>query len=92
MRGVTWFQADAEDIRYGSSRFGGADSWNLQMPREEPALSKAYPIPTIAVRIERQARWRWVRRAARAVLRALQESRARAARKVIHDYRHLLEK
>jgi hypothetical protein len=31
------------------------------------------------------------RRAARALLRSLQDSRARAARKIIHDYRHLLQ-
>jgi hypothetical protein len=55
-------------------------------------LSKAHPIGTAVLRVERQRKWRCVRRAARAVLHALQESRARTARKLIHDHRHLLEK
>jgi hypothetical protein len=33
-----------------------------------------------------------LRRAARALSRALHVSRAQAARKIIHDYRHLIEK
>lgn len=68
-----------------------AVSWN-QTFKEEPTLSKAYPIGAAALRVERQRRWRCVRRAARAVLGALRESRVRAARKIIHDHRHLLEK
>jgi hypothetical protein len=70
----------------------GGSRRNLQTLSEEPALSKVYPMPTVAFRAERRDRWRCLRRAARAVLRALHESRARAARKVIHDYHHLLEK
>jgi hypothetical protein len=81
------------DIRSCASRLGRhAVSWNLANLREEPALSKAYPIGAAARRVERQRRWRCVRHAARAVLGALRESRARAARKIIHDYRYLLEK
>ncbi|HEY4987145.1 MAG TPA: hypothetical protein VII39_11030 [Bradyrhizobium sp.] len=51
----------------------------------------AYSIGVTASRVGRQSGRRWVRRAGRALLRALQESRSQAARKIIHDYRHLLE-
>ncbi len=55
-------------------------------------MSKAYLIRAVAFEAERRHRWRCVRRAARALLCALLESRERAARKIIHDYRHLIEK
>lgn len=38
-----------------------------------------------------KAAWRWLpRRAGRALLRAMRESRARAAVKVFHEYAHLI--
>jgi len=54
-------------------------------------LAKVYSIDVTAVRIERRGQWRGVRRVARALLRASQESRAQAARRIIYDHRHLLE-
>jgi hypothetical protein len=53
---------------------------------------KAYPIGATAFRVGRQSKWGCLRRAARALSRALHDSRARAARKIIHDYRHLIQK
>jgi len=53
---------------------------------------KAYPIGATAFRVGRQRKWGCLRRAARALSRALHDSRARAARKIIHDYRHLIQK
>jgi len=53
---------------------------------------KAYPIGATAFRVGRQRKWGCLRRAARALLRALHASRARAARRIIHDYRHLIQK
>jgi hypothetical protein len=54
-------------------------------------MARAYLIGITALRVGRRSRWRCVRRAGRALLRALHEQRAQAARKIIHDYRHLLE-
>jgi hypothetical protein len=53
---------------------------------------KAYPIGAAAFRVGRQRKLGCLRRAARALSRALHVSRAQAARKIIHDYRHLIEK
>jgi hypothetical protein len=53
---------------------------------------KAYPIGAAAFRVGRQRKWGYLRRAARALSRALHASRAQAARKIIHDYRHLIQK
>jgi hypothetical protein len=53
---------------------------------------KAYPIGATAFRVERQRKWGCLRRAARALSRALHDSRARAARKIIHDHRYLIPK
>jgi hypothetical protein len=53
---------------------------------------KAYPIGATAFRVARQTKWGRLRRAVRALSRALHASRAKAARNIIHDYRHLIEK
>jgi hypothetical protein len=53
---------------------------------------KAYPIGAAAFRVGRQRKWGCLRRAARTLSRALHVSRAQAARKIIHDYRHLIQK
>jgi hypothetical protein len=53
---------------------------------------KAYPIGAAAFRVGRQRKWGCLRRAARALSRALHDSRAQAARKIIRDYRHLIQK
>jgi hypothetical protein len=53
---------------------------------------KAYPIGATAFRVGRQSKCGWLRRAARALSRALHVSRAQAARKIIYDYRHLIQK
>jgi hypothetical protein len=53
---------------------------------------KAYPIGATEFRVARQRKWGCLRRAARALSRALHASRAKAAGKIIRDYRHLIEK
>jgi hypothetical protein len=53
---------------------------------------KAYPIGATAFPVRRQSKWGCLRRAARALSRALHVSRAQAARRIIHDYRHLIQK
>ena len=50
---------------------------------------KAYPIGATALRLRRQRGW--LLRAAHTLSQALHESRTEAARKIIHDYRHLIQ-
>ena len=53
---------------------------------------KAYPIGATAFRSRRRSRWGCLRRAARALSRALHYSREQAARKIIHDCCHLIQR
>jgi hypothetical protein len=42
-----------------------------------------------ALRIERIIGWRWLRRAARALLLAMHDSRRRQARRIVREFSHL---
>jgi len=52
---------------------------------------KAYPIGATALRLRRRSKRGWLLRAARALSQALHDSRTEAARKILHDYRHLIQ-
>jgi hypothetical protein len=64
--------------------------WGSAM-RDDLALSKPHQIPTFPFKIVGRSRWRLLRRASRKLLRALRESRARAARRIIFQHRHLID-
>jgi hypothetical protein len=61
------------------------------MMSEDLAFSKSDLAATSASKVVAGNLLRLLQRASRALLLALQDSRERTARKIIHDYRHLLD-
>jgi hypothetical protein len=62
----------------------------LAVPVDQAANRARFRFADISAQGPRMNQLRWLRRAARSLLRALQVSRARAARQIIYDFRHLL--
>ena len=52
-------------------------------------MSNLEVMSTDAVRVERAIGWRWLRRAARALLLAMHDARRRQARRIVREFAHL---